>query len=69
TYRALDDEETRVEEATTRIRDNLRRYVAAEPRRWTGLLARMTRARALAGSNSVEGINVSEEDAIAAIDR
>ncbi|MCY3857271.1 MAG: Fic family protein [Rhodospirillales bacterium] len=69
TYRALDDEETRVEEATARIRDNLRRYVAAEPRRWTGLLARMTRARALAGSNSVEGINVSEEDAIAAIDR
>ncbi len=69
TYRALDDEETRVEEATARIRDNLRRYVATQPRRWTGLLARMTRARALAGSNSVEGINVSEEDAIAAVDR
>ncbi len=29
----------------------------------------MTRARALAASNSVEGINVSEDDAIAAIDR
>ena len=28
----------------------------------------MTRARALIGSNSVEGINVSDEDAIAAID-
>ena len=40
----------------------------AETRRWTGLLARMTRARALIGSNSVEGINVSDEDAIAAID-
>ena len=68
TYRALDEEEQRVEAATTRIRQDLRRYVVLEPRRWTGLLARMARARALAGSNSVEGINVSDEDAIAAID-
>ena len=69
TYRTLDDEEKRVEEATARLRADLRRYVATSPRRWTGLLARMTRARALAGSNSVEGINVSDDDAIAAIDR
>ncbi len=69
TYRTLDDEEKRVEEATARLRADLRRYVATEPRRWTGLLARMTRARALAGSNSIEGINVSDDDAIAAIDR
>ena len=68
TYRVLDDEEKRVEEATARIRRDLRQYVVTEPRRWTGLLARMTRARALVGSNSVEGINVSDEDAIAAID-
>ena len=68
TYCALDEEEQRVEAATTRIRQDLRRYVVLEPRRWTGLLARMTRARALAGSNRVEGINVSDEDAIAAID-
>ncbi len=68
TYPSLDDEERRVEEATTRLRHDLRHYVEAEPRRWTGLLARMTRARALIGSNSVEGINVSEEDALAAID-
>lgn len=69
TYRVLDDEEKRVEEATAVIRDRLRQYVATEPHRWTGLLARMTRARALVGSNSVEGINVSEDDAIAAIDQ
>ena len=69
TYPTLDDEEKRVEEATARLRADLRRYVATEPRRWTGLLARMTRARALAGSNSIEGINVSDDDAIAAIDR
>ena len=67
-YRALDDEEKRVEDATARLRHDLRQYFVTEPRRWTGLLARMTRARALAGSNRVEGINVSYEDAIAAID-
>ena len=69
TYDSLDAEEKRVEEATARIRDELRFNVVAEPPRWTGLLARMSRARALAASNSVEGIDVSDEDAIAAIDR
>lgn len=69
TYPALDEAERRVENATTRIRADLRRYVATDTRRWSGLLARMTRARALAASNSVEGINVSNDDAIAAIDR
>ena len=69
TYRSLDDDEKRVEEATARLRADLRRYVSTDPRRWTGLIARMTRARALAGSNSVEGINVSDDDAMAAIDR
>jgi len=68
TYHVLDDEERRVEDATARIRRDLRHYVVTEPRRWTGLVARMTRARALVGSNSVEGIHVSDEDAIAAID-
>ena len=69
TYRSLDDEERRVEEATARIRGELDIFVVTEPRRWTGFLARMTRARALVASNSVEGINVSDDDAIAAIDR
>ena len=68
TYHSLDDHEKRVEEAIASIRSDLRLHVAAEPRRWTGWLARMTRARALAASNSVEGINVSQDDAIAAID-
>ena len=68
TYPALDDDEKRVEAATARIRADLRNYVVTEPRRWTGLLARMTRARALMASNSVEGIHVTDEDAIAAID-
>ena len=69
TYCSLDDTEKRVEEATARIREELDLFVVTEPRRWTGFLARMTRARALVASNSVEGINVSDDDAIAAIDR
>ena len=69
TYRSLDRQERRVEEATARIRGELDLFVVTEPRRWTGFLARMTRARALVASNSIEGINVSDDDAIAAIDR
>jgi Fic family protein len=39
-----------------------------QPKRWTGLLARNLRARAIQGSNSIEGFHVSKEDALAAID-
>ena len=39
TYPTLDDEEKRVEEATARLRADLRRYVAEEPRRWDGLVS------------------------------
>ena len=69
TYRSLDRQERRVEEATARIRGELDLFVVTEPRRWTGFLARMARARALVASNSIEGIDVSDDDAIAAIDR
>jgi Fic family protein len=68
TYRSLDSQERRVLDRIAQMRHDLRFYVAPEPQRWTGLLARMMRARALRASNSVEGINVSDEDAIAAID-
>ena len=68
-YHNLDDAEKRVEESTAAMWANLRQHVAMELRRWTALLARMTRARALAASNSVEGIYIADEDAIAAIDR
>ena len=51
----------RVETARQKLRHNL-----AKPRRWTGLLRRNTFARAIQGSNSIEGYNVTAEDAIAA---
>ena len=67
-YRSLDDQERRVLAHIAGMRHDLRYLVVQQPRRWTGLLARMTRARALRASNSIEGINVSAEDAIAAVD-
>jgi Fic family protein len=50
-----------IDEAKKKLRHNL-----ATPRRWTGMLRRSTFARALRGSNSIEGYNVTAEDAIAA---
>lgn len=68
TYRSLDRAEMDVLDRIAEMRHTLRYAVEQEPRRWTGLLARMTRAKALRESNSIEGINISAEDAIAAID-
>jgi Fic family protein len=49
------------------LRRQLRFYVA-EPRRWVGSVRRVLGARAIRGSNSIEGFNVSVEDALAAIE-
>jgi Fic family protein len=40
----------------------------AEPRRWSGTLRRMAFARAVQGSNSIEGFNASLDDVVAAVD-
>lgn len=50
--------------------DELRRQLrfrVAQPRRWVGQVRRVLGARAIQGSNSIEGYAVSVEDAIAAI--
>ena len=49
------------------LRDELRYYVA-EPRRWMGNVRRVLGARAIQGSNSIEGYDVTIEDALAAIE-
>lgn len=49
------------------LRNQLRFYLA-EPRRWVGVVRRVLAARAIQGSNSIEGFNVSVEDALAAIE-
>jgi Fic family protein len=41
---------------------------AAEPRRWTGSVRRMAFARAVQGSNSIEGYNASLDDVVAAVE-
>ena len=66
--RSLNFDERRILDRIAQMRSDLRFSVVQEPKRWTGLLARMTRARALRESNSIEGINVSAEDALAAVD-
>jgi Fic family protein len=53
----------RIEDARKTLKYNL-----ATPRRWRGLLRRNTLARAVRGSNSIEGYNVTAEDAIAAVE-
>lgn len=44
------------------------RYRAAEPRRWTANLRRMTLARSVQGSNSIEGYLATLDDVAAAVD-
>lgn len=49
--------------------DDIRRqidYATSHARRWVGLLRRNAFARAIRGSNSIEGFNVTIEDALAA---
>lgn len=50
-----------------RMRKELR-HVLRTPRRWEGVLRRSALARAIQGSNSIEGYQVDEDDAAAALD-
>lgn len=50
------------------LREQLRNYVNPEPRRWFGTLRRMSFARAVQGSNSIEGYDASLDDVVAAVD-
>jgi Fic family protein len=50
------------------LRGELRDYINPEPRRWYGTLRRMSFARAVQGSNSIEGYDASLDDVIAAVD-
>jgi Fic family protein len=44
------------------------RFRVSEPRRWLGSMRRVLSARAIQGSNSIEGFDVSVEDALAAVE-
>jgi len=59
--------EIRVLELIDGLRTDLQHHVA-EPRRWLGNLRRMALARAIQGSNSIEGYDATLDDVAAAVD-
>ena len=63
----LRDDERDVLRLLGERREQLRDRVT-EPRRWGGTLRRMTFARAVQGSNSIEGYNASLDDVVAAVE-
>jgi Fic family protein len=65
---ALDAEEARAVERVFELKERLAYAVGSSPRRWQGLLRRSALARAVRGSNSIEGYNVAVDDAIAVVD-
>ncbi|MBB3042461.1 Fic family protein [Nocardioides soli] len=62
-----DLEDQRVISEIHDTRASLADYLRA-PKRWNGLLRRTSTARAIQGSNTIEGYTVSDEDAVAAVD-
>ncbi|MBF6606656.1 MAG: Fic family protein [Chloroflexi bacterium] len=62
----LTEQELRVIARIDRVRDALRHQLP-DQHNWVGLLRRVMLARAIQGSNSIEGYNVSLDDAVAAV--
>ena len=60
----LDDLDLAVLAMVNELREEMSHRIA-EPRRWSGGLRRMSEARAVQGSNSIEGYNASLDDVIA----
>ena len=57
-----------VVEEVNYLRRQLRYSTQTNPRRWTGLIRQSAFARAIQSSNSIEGYNVTYEDAVAAVE-
>ncbi|MDE0604432.1 MAG: Fic family protein [bacterium] len=63
-----DDADLVVVEEIERLRRDLSNYVRHKPRRWAGHLRRMSLARAVRGSNWIEGYRASLDDVLDAIE-
>lgn len=63
---SLDRAERRVLDEIEELKDKLKLYLR-EPRRWHGSLRRLTFARAIQGSNSIEGFAATLDDAAAVV--
>ncbi|WP_244613449.1 hypothetical protein [Methylosinus sp. Ce-a6] len=64
----LEDSDTAVLELIERQRERLKLYTQSTPKRWLGSLRRSTFARAIQGSNSIEGYNATLDDVVAAVE-
>ena len=64
----LDDDDRAVLRLIGELRQRLAAQTANNPRRWTGSIRRRTFARAIQGSNSIEGYNASVEEAIGVVE-
>jgi Fic family protein len=64
----LDAAELEVLDRIQQLREELRFAIVQEPRRWTGSLRRVLFAKNIQSSNSIEGYNVTLEDAVAAVE-
>ncbi|CCV08062.1 conserved hypothetical protein [Mesorhizobium metallidurans STM 2683] len=67
-YPKLDSSDQDVLGLIRSLRTELKYQVSINPIRWTGFLRRNTFARALQGSNSIEGINANLAEAVAIVD-
>lgn len=65
----LTGEEIQVIAKIDEIRQGLSYALRSSPKKWTGLLARNLTARAIQGSNSIEGYNVTFDEAVAVVER
>jgi len=63
----LTDRDLRVVAEIEEFRVSLR-HILHQPRRWNGMIRRNLKARAIRGSNSIEGYDVSLDDAIALVE-
>ena len=64
----LTHEDAAVLDLISEQKERLQIFTNQNPRRWSGSLRRATFARAIQGSNSIEGYNVSLDEAVAAIE-
>lgn len=63
---SLTSDDEAVLEALDTMRSQLRANLM-RPRRWMGTIRRQLKARAVRGSNSIEGIDISDDDALALV--
>ncbi|MGH9224452.1 MAG: Fic family protein [Acidimicrobiales bacterium] len=63
----VDDDDREVVGLIDELRERLR-WQVTEPRRWVGSLRRLTIARAVQGSNSIEGYDAALDDVVAALE-